>query len=122
MRARLAPALAALAAACLLPGPTASAFNTRFLDDAPIARFNKEDIEIWLRTLTDALESGEDGVEVKWENPKTGHGGTVTPLNRKTHDGMDCRDVDVSNVAGTFTGRAVHMMCKKNGDWLAVTQ
>ena len=95
----------AVTMAALLPGlafqPEANAFNTQFLDDAPIARFNKKDIEIWLDTLTKTLDSGEDGVEVKWENPKTGHKGTITPMNRKTHEGMDCRDVDIRNVAGS---------------------
>ena len=60
-------------------------------------------------------------VEVKWENPKTGHNGTLTPLNKKTHDGMDCRDVDIRNFAGNFTGRAIHLMCRKDGKWLAIT-
>lgn len=101
--------------------PPAGAFNTQFLDDAPIARFNNKDIEIWLDALTNTLENGEDGVEVKWENPKTGHNGTLTPLNKKTHDGMDCRDVDIRNFAGDFTGRAIHLMCRKDGKWLAIT-
>lgn len=114
-------AAAVLVVSWLVMCPTAGAFNTQFLDDAPIARFNKEDIDIWLNTLTDALENGEDGVEVQWENPKTGHHGTVTPLNRKRHDGMDCRDVDIRNFAGNFTGRAIHLMCRKDGDWMAVT-
>ena len=100
---------------------TSSAFNTQFLDDAPIARFNNKDIEIWLDALTDALENGKDGVEHKWENPKTGHNGTIVPLNSKTHEGMACRDVDIRNAAGNFTGRAIHLMCKKDGKWLAVT-
>ena len=117
----LAAAFAALVPAIVFL-PEARAFNTQFLDDAPIARFNKKDIEIWLGTLTDALENGADGVEVKWENPKTGHNGTIVPLNHKTHQGMDCRDVDIRNFAGNFSGRAIHLMCEKDGNWLAVTQ
>lgn len=118
--------LRAAALTIFFPGflfnPVAEAFNTQFLDDAPIARFNKKDIEIWLGALTDALETGADGAEFKWENPKTGHNGTIIPLNRKTHEGMDCRDVDIQNFAGNFTGRAIHLMCRKDGDWLAVTK
>ena len=77
---------------------------------------------IWLNTLTDALDNGEDGAEYTWENPKTGHNGIVTPLNTKTHDGMHCRDVDIRNFAGNFSGRAIHLMCRKDGDWMAVIQ
>ena len=118
---QLMPAAAALLLGALLQ-TEAFAFNTQFLDDAPIARFNKKDIEIWLDTLSDTLDNGEDGVEVKWENPKTGHNGTIVPLNRKTHQGMDCRDVDIRNFAGNFTGRAIHLMCKKDDNWVVVTQ
>ena len=114
------------ALAVLLPTfvlcPTAGAFNTQFLDDAPIARFNDKDVEIWLYTLTNALDNGKDGAEVKWENPKTGHGGAITPLNTITQDGMDCRDVELRNFAGDFTGRSAHLMCRKDGKWLAVTK
>lgn len=107
---------------CFAISPTASAFNTEFLSDAPIARFNDKDVEIWLDTLSNALDKGKDGAEVKWENPKTGHGGTITPLNAKTHNGMDCRDADIRNFAGDFTGQSVYLMCKKDGKWLAVTE
>lgn len=120
-RLLLAASLAILTPGLALP-PPAAAFNTQFLDDAPIARFNDKDIEIWLDTLTKALENGEDGTEFKWENPKSGHNGTIIPLNSKTHDGMDCRDVDIRNYAGNFTGRAIHMMCRKDGNWVAVTK
>lgn len=112
--------------AVVLPGlalcSAAWSFNTQFLDDAPIARFNKKDIEIWLDTLTEALDNGEDGVAVEWENPKTGHGGSIVPLNTKTQDGMDCREVDIRNVAGNFSGRAIHLMCRKDGSWVVITK
>ena len=99
----------------------AGAFNTQFLDDAPIARFNKKDIEIMLDTITETLDNVENGVTVDWKNPKTGHHGTVTPRSRTTRDGMECREVDIQNVAGNFNGRAIHLMCKMDGEWKAVT-
>ena len=98
------------------------AFNEQFLGDAPIARFNKKDIEIMLNTVTDALENTENGTGVEWENAKTGNHGTVTPLNRKTRDGMDCRELEIRNFAGSFTGRAIHLMCKIGDEWKAVTE
>ena len=97
-------------------------FNTQFLDDAPISRFNSKDIDIMLNTITDALENAEDGTEVEWENSKTGNHGTVTPLSRKNRDGMDCRELEIHNFAGSFTGRARHLMCKIGDEWKAVTE
>ena len=101
----------------------AEGFNTRFLDDAAISRFNDKDIQMMLDTLRQALNQASDGSETKWENPKTGHYGTIVPLNTRTHDGMDCRDADIRNFAGSFTGRGIHLMCKTDdGVWRAITQ
>ena len=106
----------------LFPLSPAHSFNTKFLDDAPISRFDKKDIEIMLNTVTDALENAENGTGVEWENAKTGNHGIVTPLNRKTRDGMDCRELEIRNFAGSFTGRAIHLMCKIGDEWKAVTE
>lgn len=95
-------------------------FNLQFLEDSPIAKFNDKDVEIMLHTLTDALDNAGDGVEVKWENTKTGHHGSITPLNKITRDGMDCRRVDIHNVAEPFKGGARYLLCKHDdGEWRA---
>ena len=93
-------------------------FNLQFLDDSPISRFNDKDVEIMLDTLTDALENADNGVAVKWKNTETGHHGSITPLNRITRDGMDCRRVDIQNVAEPFNGGARYLLCKHDdGEW-----
>ena len=93
-------------------------FNLQFLDDSPISKFNDKDVEIMLDTLTDALENAGDGVEVRWENTETGHHGSITPLNKITQDGMDCRRVDLQNVAEPFNGGVRYLLCKHDdGEW-----
>lgn len=107
----------------MLSALPAQGFNIKFLDNAAISRFDDKDIQMMLDTLDQALDQASDGSEVKWENPKTGHHGTIVPLNTKTHDGMDCREADVRNFAGSFTGRGIHLMCKTgDGEWKAITQ
>ena len=118
---RLTPVFLGLFLALFLASP-AHPFNTKFLDDAPISRFNNKDIEVMLNAVTDALENAEDGTEVAWENSKTGNHGTVTPMNRISRDGMDCRELDIRNFAGNFSGRAVHLMCKIGNEWKAITE
>ena len=98
------------------------AFNTQFLDDAPISRFKQQDVDLMLEAIYDALDNAGNGEEVKWENPKSGIHGTVTPLNQITHEGMACREVDLRNFAGDFRGQAVHLMCKVGDDWRAITR
>ena len=113
----------AIFALCVLSTQPVQGFNVRFLDNAAISRFNDKDIQMMLHTLEQAMDQASDGTEVTWENPKTGHHGSIVPLNTKTHEGMDCRDADIRNFAGSFTGRGIHLMCKTDdGKWRAITQ
>lgn len=113
--------IAGLTLGLSLAAASVFAFNLSFLDDAAIARFNEQDIDMMIETLEQTLEHGKDGVVVEWENPKTRNHGSVTPLNSKIHEGFHCRDADIKNFAGTFTGRTIRLMCKTDdGSWRVV--
>ena len=94
------------------------AFNTSFLTDAPISRFNDDDIAIMLSTLTTALNDSENGVETEWKNPATDNRGSVTPLDRTVVDSRDCRTAIIRTIAGHLSGSARYLLCKADdGEW-----
>lgn len=94
------------------------AFNTQFLEDAPIARFNDEDVDIMMRSLHDALDAAGDGEQVEWSNNKTGHHGSTTPLDTITKDGQHCRNAVIRTFADHLEGSARYLLCKeKDGNW-----
>lgn len=96
-------------------------FNIGFLDDAPIAEFNDNDIDMMLDTLSNTLDTEADGVEVKWENAKTGNNGSITPLNSIVQDGRDCRRTLIKTFSRTFSGSSQYLLCKDDdGQWKTV--
>lgn len=95
-------------------------FNIGFLDDAPIAEFNDEDIEMMLETLSKTLDTEADGVEIAWKNAKTGNNGTITPLTSTTRDGKPCRRTLIRSFSRTFSGSSQYLLCKDDdGEWKA---
>jgi surface antigen len=68
--------------------------------------------------LTEVLEKGADGAEVRWENAKTGAGGTLTPLNSYPGTAAPCRGIDIENAAGGLKSRSKFTLCKTPaGEW-----
>ena len=77
----------------LLPVPVLAG-NYSFLEYDPVAHFNKEDWRIWDEVAGKALDENPDGVTTRWENPKSGASGTITPLSTYEGDkGQRCRQV-----------------------------
>jgi surface antigen len=96
----------------------ALAANIGFLHNAPISRMNGEDLELFHATVTEVLEKGANGAEVRWQNAKTGAGGTVTPLNSYQGQAGPCRDVEIENAAGGLRSRNKFSLCKTAaGEW-----
>lgn len=90
--------------------------NFHWLKDAPITKFSKEDQQTVLDTLNKALDSGEDGVPVKWENPAASNSGSVTPSpDPKGQAG--CRQARVENRHQTLYGSSEGVFCKVDGKW-----
>lgn len=90
--------------------------NLGFLRDTPISKFKKADTDLMFKTLNQALDSGADGVAVKWENPGTPNSGTITP-SKDAKGRADCRAVVVENQHQTLHSKNDAVFCKKDGKW-----
>ncbi|GGI52841.1 hypothetical protein [Oxalicibacterium solurbis] len=107
-------------AAFLILGSVAAASwaqsNFHWLKDEPITKFSKEDQQTSLATLQKALDSGEDGVPVKWENPAASNSGSVTPSpDPKGQAG--CRQARIENRHQTLHSSSEAVFCKVDGKW-----
>ena len=96
----------------------AFAFNYRDLRNAPIASFNDDDIDMMMETFQHAMENNDDGALTEWRNEKTGHYGTVTPLDTFQQDGRTCRRVKIANYADSENHRITQLKyCKMDNTW-----
>ncbi len=69
-----------------------------------------------------ALEEARTGQSVNWQNPKTGHGGSVTVLETEraaeTGTGQPCRRIQRVFSAGQTTRSGTAYACRTDGgDW-----
>jgi len=89
-----------------------------WMKQSPVSHFTPEDKKIMRTTARDSLENGKDGVKVGWENPETGHSGSVKPLNTSKKNDMTCRKTRFFNSAEGLTSIQVHRLCKQaDGTW-----
>lgn len=109
--------LLSVALLALAPGLTLAS-NVQFLRDSPISKMTPEDLTLMRATIHETLDQGTDGASKRWENPKTGASGIVTPLKRYERDGAPCRLVEIFNEAQGFSGRTRYDFCKQpDGSW-----
>ena len=83
----------------------------------PVAdRLDPGDIALMQQTAQSALEAGKLGVSVNWENPATGHRGTITPVRTIEEAGAaPCRDYQVTATAGADTAIGYDTACRQAG-------
>jgi surface antigen len=92
------------------------------LRDAPIAKMTKEDLALFQTNMREALEQDPDGTTRRWENPKTGASGTLTPVSTFEQNGMKCRRLEIVSDAQGLTARSTFNMCKQaDGTWVNFT-
>lgn len=109
---------AVLIAATLIGAPALAA-NWSFLKDAAIAKFNKDDMALFSRTLESGLEAAPNGKPVTWSNPETGARGSVTVLETRTQGNRRCRKAQVQNKARGSEGSTAQWFCKEaSGEWM----
>ena len=109
--------LGAVVAVLLLPG-TAGAINLFSMQDLPVRHMTDEDREILKAAVVDALERTRDGESARWENPKTGAHGDLTPRVSYQSEGLACRDLEVANSARGRNNRLTVTLCKQSdGEW-----
>lgn len=98
-----------------------AASNFNFLHQAaPIAEFNKEDMDMFRATLRKALDEVKDGEKLAWQNEKTGSSGLINPLQTLESDNGDCRNARIVNKSRRKITESRFKFCKKDGKWLAV--
>ena len=99
----------------------AMAINLNFLRNAPISRFNQQDIQLLQEAFLKAMDSGADGTTVEWANDRTGASGTITPTERFQRGGAECRTARFTTRFRALTGGGEFSFCKNSkGDWLLV--
>lgn len=113
-------ALAALASITMF-SQALSASQLRWLNYSPVRYFTDQDWEIAKNAARDALNEGEDGVTVNWNNPDSKNYGSLTPLSTSQKNGRTCRELKIENHANNMDGSAVYEFCQKpDGKWGAV--
>jgi hypothetical protein len=107
-----------LAAAVLAVGLGASGAATaapldiyNSMRETPITKYEKADVDLMTKTIYRTLDSGEDGVTVKWENPGTPNSGTVTPA-KDPQGRPGCRLAQIENHHKAMHASGGYIFCK----------
>lgn len=117
---RMSTGFGALALWLALPTALLAA-QWNWLRNAPANYLTEQDWEILSSTVEAMLDTGDDGKEVTWNNPDTGHQGTVTPLDTTDEQGVPCRNTRVFTSAGGVTNSGVYRFCRQpDGTWKIV--
>lgn len=107
----------AVAAVLLVVSGAAVAAGLGFLSDAPVRRFNADDLRLMNEAIEKALAAGETGSPVRWASDRTPASGEVTPQRVFERNGRPCRDLRVLNRHGTLAASGVYTMCREDGQW-----
>ncbi|MBK1670666.1 hypothetical protein CKO28_21835 [Rhodovibrio sodomensis] len=85
-------------------------------------RLSEGDEERLTRTTQETLENNPTGESSTWENPDTGHRGTVTPTETyKTDSGRYCREFQQTIIVGGEAKDAYGTACRQpDGSWKIV--
>jgi len=103
-----------------LPLASAVAFgdSLRFLRNAAIAQFTKEDLRLQRAAAAAVLASDESQAEQVWHNEKSGNSGTVTLLSRSTIEARPCRLIRVQAHARLRKDVWTWNVCRAgSGEW-----
>ncbi|HEX7811676.1 MAG TPA: RT0821/Lpp0805 family surface protein [Burkholderiales bacterium] len=96
----------------------ATAANIFSARDLPVRYMTDEDREILKSAVAEVLARNKDGETARWENPKTGAHGDLTPRATFQRAGQPCRELEVANSAKGRDNRVVLTLCKQaEGDW-----
>lgn len=102
----------------LLLVPSAHAFNLRWLDNTPAGEFTDQDWKLLEQTVTQALTQSKQGARLTWENPETGHSGSVSNIGPVDRDGRTCIRLGIYNKTEKLSGSSVASFCPQaDGGW-----
>jgi surface antigen len=85
---------------------------------------DRADQQYMQRTTQRTLESAPSGTASSWQNPDSGHSGTVTPVRTyQTNSGQYCREFQQTVTVGGQTQQAYGTACRQpDGTWKIVSQ
>lgn len=107
----------AIAAFLLAVNGVAVAAGLGVLSDAPVRRFNADDLRLMNEAIERALAAGGTGSPVRWANDRTPASGEVTPQRTFERNGRSCRDLRVLNRHGTLEATGIYTLCREDGQW-----
>jgi surface antigen len=117
-RTAVPSALLLAAALATLPAAASAAGQFGWLRASPLSVFTEVDWEMLRKNARGTLDESPDGTTSSWENPDTGHSGSVTVLSTYEEDGRRCRKAKFTNEARGMTGIQTHRLCKvADGTW-----
>jgi len=111
---------AALAVACAVAAPAASAQFVSLLKGGPAEYFDDADVRLFLDVARKALDDAPDNETLAWQNPKNGHRGDITVLRRFESKGRACKELRVRNEAQGRKSDMRHNLCDVDGKWRLV--
>jgi len=115
--------VAAIIAIFTLLSGTALAVNVFSVRDLPVQHMTDEDKDMLRAAVYGTLDRTPEGNTVRWENPKTGAHGDLTPRASFDRGGQSCRDLEVANSARGHDNRVVLTLCKQpDGEWKVESQ
>ncbi|HEY2256450.1 MAG TPA: hypothetical protein VGI11_12500 [Variovorax sp.] len=116
MRARQCRMLLLSIAAALLSsqaGAITSLGNFNSIRETPITQFGKADMDLMTQTVYRTLDSGADGVTVKWDNPATESSGSITP-DKDPQGRKGCRLAQIENRHKSLRSEGGYIFCKSD--------
>ena len=90
--------------------------NFNFLGKGPIAYLNEADEALLRAAFDEALDEKADGDTVEWQNPDSGHGGTIKMLGTHEDYGTTCRILRTHTKAAGREGGGDYRLCKAEDD------
>ncbi len=95
-----------------------------WLRDAAVAEFTDADWEILQSEARRTLNEVADGERVDWNNPESGNGGSIKPLESFSYQGLKCRKVALRNTtASGLKGQGTFNLClQEDNSWKFVAE
>jgi hypothetical protein len=92
------------------------------LKDTAVAKFDAEDIRLMIANAEAVAERSQTPASSSWKNAATGHSGRAESLRAFAgRDGVSCKTLRITNVAGELRGVKAYTVCKfANCGWRVV--
>jgi hypothetical protein len=99
------------AIACAATGAAHAAGEEAILKNTAAYHYTADDYRLLRSKVQEAL-AAPDGGAYPWRNGKTAASGSVTPLQRESWRGLECRRLRVETSDGVSTDRGVYRFCR----------